>query len=206
MSRRAPALAAVIGLALSMVAFFVLVFPKIREIGNAKQDLQAAQDQEQVLRSQLARLQEAKENAPKLLRSLQKVRRQIPPVSDLPGIINLLQDAADVSRVDFFAVSPGSPTGTPVGAASEIPTQVQVIGGFFQVDEFMYRLESLPRAAKVINVQLAEGPDQLPQVQVTLDVRFFTTDQATGPGAPVEAAAAQPEAAASPSPSPAAGA
>lgn len=198
MSRRAPILAAVIGLALSVAAFFLLVFPKMREVGQVREELEAAQNDEVVLRSQLARLEEAKENAPRLLRQLARVRRQIPPVSDLPGIINLLQDAADISKVDFFSVSPGTPTSAFPGPASEIPAQVQVIGGFFQVDEFLYRLETLPRAAKVVNLQVGAGPNQLPQIQITMDVRFFTTDTTTGPGAPVEAAPAQTDQGGSP--------
>jgi Tfp pilus assembly protein PilO len=170
-------------------------------VGRAKEQLKSAQDEQLVLETELARLQEAKKHAPQLMRQLAKVRREIPPASDLPGLINHLQDAADISQVDFFSVAPQVPVVT--GQASEIPAQVQVIGSFFSVDHFLWKLETLPRAAKVLGVQVAEGPDQLPQIQVTLQVEFFTTDTTTGPGAAVPSKAGPPPAA---SPSPAANA
>lgn len=199
MNRRAPVFAAIGVAVVAIAATMLLVFPKFREVGNAKEELQSEQQQQVVLAAELARLQEAKKNAPQLMRQLAKVRRQIPPAADLPGLINLLQDAADVSQVDFFAVSPQAPA--VMGQASEIPAQVQVVGSFFSVDHFLWKLETLPRAAKVIGVQVAEGPDQLPQIQVTLQVEFFTTDTTAGPGAPVQTVpAAEPAPGASPSP------
>jgi Tfp pilus assembly protein PilO len=197
MNRRAPVFAA-IGVALvAIVATMLLVFPKYREVGRAKESLQEAREEQVVLEAELARLQEAKKHAPQLMRQLAKVRRQIPPATDLPGLINQLQDAADVAQVDFFSVAPSVPVVT--GQASEIPAQVQVIGSFFSIDHFLWRLETLPRAAKVLGVQVAEGPEQLPQIQVTLQVEFYTTDTSAGPGAPVPVKGA-PAPAASPSP------
>jgi Tfp pilus assembly protein PilO len=197
MNRRAPIFAAIGVAVVAIVATMLLVFPKYREVGRAKDELQSAQNQQTVLETELARLQEAKKNAPQLMRQLARVRRQIPPAADLPGLINQLQDAADVSQVDFFAVSPQVPVVT--GQAAEIPAQVQVIGGFHAVDQFLWKLETLPRAAKVLSVQVAGGPDDLPQIQLTLQVEFYTTDTTAGPGAPVPSKAA-PAPAASPSP------
>jgi len=199
MNRRAPVFAAIGVAVVAIAATMLLVFPKYREVGRAKDQLQTAQQEQVTLEAELARLQEAKKNAPQLMRQLAKVRRQIPPAADLPGLINQLQDAADVSQVDFFAVSPQVPVST--GQASEIPAQVQVIGSFFSVDHFLWKLETLPRAAKVIGVQLAEGPNTLPQVQITLQVEFYTTDTTAGPGASLQSAPeAGPAPAASPSP------
>jgi Tfp pilus assembly protein PilO len=197
MNRRAPVFAAIAVAVVAIAATMLLVFPKYREVGKAKEQLQEAREEQVVLETELARLQEAKKNAPQLMRSLAKVRRQIPPAADLPGLINHLQDAADVSQVDFFSVAPQVPVVT--GQAAEIPAQVQVIGSFFSVDHFLWRLETLPRAAKVLGVQVAQGPDQLPQIQVTLQVEFFTTDTTSGPGAPVPTKGG-PAPAASPSP------
>jgi hypothetical protein len=102
----------------------------------------------------------------------------------------------------------------PAGSAAEVPAQIQVVGGFFPVDEFLFRLETLQRASKVTTVAVSEGPEGLPQLQVTLDARFYTTDIDAGPGAAPpapsggeETATASPSPAASPAPgtSPAAG-
>jgi Tfp pilus assembly protein PilO len=199
--RRSPIFAALIVVALAVALFFLLVFPKMGEVRETEDELEQAQREELTLQTQLASLQEAREQAPEIQRQLARLRRQIPPVADLPGVINELQDITDVSGVDFFAISPGQPTPAPQGQAAEIPAQVQVVGTFFPVDEFLFRLETLPRASKVTNVAVTEGPDGLPQIQVTLDVRFYTTDLDAGPGAtPPGSAEGGAAPAASPSP------
>jgi Tfp pilus assembly protein PilO len=196
MNRRAPLIAAVIFLVLALLLFILLVFPTFGEISDTQDSLKQAENEEVLLQAELARLQAAQEDLPRLQRQLARFRRSIPPVADLPGLINQLQTAADVSGVDFFAISPGDPLPLAGGEVSEVPAQIQVIGTFFPVDEFLFRLETGHRASKVVNVAVAEGPDLLPQISVTLDVRFYTTDTDAGPGA------AAPEPAASPSPSP----
>jgi Tfp pilus assembly protein PilO len=198
-TRRGPIIAAIVAVVLAVALFFLLVFPKMGEVGETEEELEQAQQEELTLQTELSRLQAAREQAPQIQRQLARFRRQIPPVADLPGLINQLQDVADVAGVDFFAISPGTPAAAPTGTAAEIPAQVQVVGSFFPVDEFLFRLETLPRASKVVNVTVAEGPESLPQIDVTLDVRFYTTDTEAGPGA---AAESEPAPGATPSPSP----
>jgi Tfp pilus assembly protein PilO len=200
-SRRAPLIAGVVFVLLALVALFLLVLPKINDVGKAKDRLEDARQEEVVLQTELSRLQEASENAPELRRELARFRRAVPPVADLPGLINQLQTAADVAGVDFFSISPGDPAAVPQGGAAEVPASVQVIGGFFPVDEFLFRLETLQRASKAVTVDVTEGPDGLPQIQVTTEVRFYTTDTDAGPGsAPPAAPGASPSPGVSPSP------
>jgi Tfp pilus assembly protein PilO len=211
MNRRAPLIVALVVIAIAIAVFFLLVFPKMKQVGRAQDDLETARDEQVTLETELARLQAVREDAPKIRRQVARFRKEVPPVADLPGMINQLQDAADVSNVDFFAVSPGTPAAATAGAAAVIPAQIQVIGGFFQVDEFLFRLETLPRAAKVVTVAITEGPDQLPQIQVTMSVEFYTTDTSAGPGAAIDTApepgtSPAPGASPEPSPSPAEGA
>jgi Tfp pilus assembly protein PilO len=201
-NRRGPIIAAVVAVVLAIAVFFLLVFPKMGEVRDTEDELEQAQQEELTLQTELDRLQAAREQAPEIQRQLARFRRQIPPVADLPGLINELQDVADVSGVDFFAISPGTPTATPQATAAEIPATIQVVGTFFPVDEFLFRLETLPRASKAVSVTVAEGPEGLPQIDVTLDVRFYTTDTEAGPGAAVETPALGATASPSPSPSP----
>jgi Tfp pilus assembly protein PilO len=185
---------------LVILAVAFLVLPKNSEVGEKRQDLQEAEEQEAVLQSELARLQALEEDLPRIRRQLAGFRRAVPAVADLPGLINQLQSAADVAGVDFFAITPAEPLPAVGGQATQIPARIQVIGGFFPVDELLFRLETLRRAAKVVSITITEGPDGAPQINVELEVRFFTTDLDAGPGAPVETEV--PDAGPSPSPSP----
>jgi len=203
MSRRGPIIVLAISVVLAILLFFFLVMPKMREVSRTEESVEQARAQELSLRAELARLQGVRENAQQIRRQVARFRRAVPPVADLPGLINALQDAADVSDVEFFSVSPGTPVAFPTVAASEIPAEVQVIGGFFQVDEFLFRLETMNRAAKVISVSVGPGPDSLPQIQVSMSVEFYTTDPTSGPGTvPVELEEETPSPEASPTPTP----
>ena len=199
MSRRTPVIVAVVFVVLALVLFVLLVFPTFGDIRETEEQLQQARDQQVLLEAQLGRLQAAQEDLPRLRRQLARFGRSVPPVADLPGLINQLQNAADVSGVDFFSISPGDPLPVSGGQVSEVPAQVQVIGTFFPVDEFLFRLETGPRASKVVNITVTEGPEGLPQIDVLLDVRFYTTDTQAGPGADVPAPPS-PSPTASPSP------
>ncbi len=204
MSRRGPLIAGIVFLLAAILLYFFLVSPKMKEVGEAEDRLDAAVSEEQSLQSTLARLQEVQRDAPEIRRELAVVRQKVPPVADLPGLINLLQAAADSAGVDFFAVSPGDPEPAPAGNAVEIPAQIRVVGDFFAVDEFLFRLETLKRAAEVVTLGMTAGPDGLPGLQMELQAIFFTTDLDAGPGAaapaPTPSPAPSPSPGASPSP------
>lgn len=202
MSRRGPIIVLAISVLLAILLFVFLVMPKMREVSRTEESVEQARAEELSLRAELARLEGVREDARRIRRQVARFRRAVPPVADLPGLINALQDAADVSDVDFFSVSPGVPVAFPQIAASEIPAEIQVIGGFFQVDEFLFRLETMNRAAKVISVSVGPGPDSLPQIQVAMSVEFYTTDTTAGPGTAPAELEVEPSPDASPTPSP----
>ena len=201
MNRRGPLIVGIIFAVVALLVIFMLVLPKMSDVTEAEDRLAVEQAEQLPLQTELARLRDAADDAASLRRELARFQRAVPPVADLPGLINDLQTAADVAGVDFFQIDPSTPTPSTTGQATEIPVAIRVIGGFFPVDEFLFRLETLPRAAKVVSVTAAEGPDGAPQVDVQLSVQFFTTDLEAGPGAPVpEAPGGEPEAEVSPTP------
>ncbi|MGH2661718.1 MAG: type 4a pilus biogenesis protein PilO [Actinomycetota bacterium] len=181
--RRAPLIAAAVSVLLAVALVFLLVMPKMKDVDEANERLQEAEEQELVLQTELSRLQASAEEAPALRRELKEFRQAVPAAADLPGLINLLQDAADRAGVDFFSIVPGAPAPAAGRSASEIPAQIQTIGGFFSVREFMFRLETLQRASKVVSITVAPGEEDPSQLDVNLEARFYTTDLTTGPGA-----------------------
>lgn len=192
-ARRTPIIFGVGAVVLVVLAVFFLVLPKSADISKAKEDLATAQQQESSLRVQLQALQEAQQAAPQTKREIQKVETQIPPTADLPALIRLLREAADRAAVDLFQFSPSTPVLDPSGTFSTIATSVNVTGSYFALDEFLFRLESLPRASKVTNVTLAPGAASTGTSSTTttstagtlsmqLTVEFYTSDLSAGPG------------------------
>jgi Tfp pilus assembly protein PilO len=188
-NRRAPIVAgALMGFVL-VLAVVLLVLPKMREVSDADEQLQAAQDQEIALEAELRALEQAQAQAPETEQEIAVIEDQIPPTADLPSLFRLLQSAADRSAVDFFSFTPGTPVVDATSAYSTISAQVVVTGGYFAIDEFLFLLETLPRAAKATTIALApagavvEGATtSSTSLQLQTTVEFFTTDTSAGPG------------------------
>jgi len=185
-SRRGPLIAGAVSLVLAVLAVVLLLLPKMNDVKQTRDELSQAQAQEQTLRAQLASLQEAQKNAPLTKQQIAKIQTQIPPTADLPGLIRLLNDAADRSAVDFFSVAPGTPTAQTSGF-SIIPTAIQVDGSYFSLEEFLFRLETLPRAGKVTDISIAPGAQEAGStttatLSMQLTVEFYTSDTSAGPG------------------------
>jgi len=148
-NRRAPVIAGAIALLVAILAVFFLVNPKMNEVSEAQSQLQDAKDQEDTLQAQLRALEDAQQEAPQTEQEIAAIDAAIPPTADLPELFRLLQSAADRSAVDFFSFTPGTPVVDPTSSYSTIPSQLTVSGGYFAIDEFLFLLETLQRAAKV---------------------------------------------------------
>jgi Tfp pilus assembly protein PilO len=114
------------------------------------------------------------------------------------------------------SASPAAPAAPAYGptlpeSISVLPMAITVNGTYFAVDEYLFRLESMPRISKVSQLTLSAGSNGYPQLQLTFSVNFYTTDSSAGPGAepgaqsgpaaqPVPGSTAAPQPSSSPSP------
>ena len=59
-----------------------------------------------------------------------------------------------------------------------------VTGSYFAVTEFLFKIETLPRAAKTTAVSVSPAPTETNSslLTVTLAVDMYTSDQSAGPG------------------------
>jgi Tfp pilus assembly protein PilO len=202
------------GAALILVLVAGLILPKANQVRQRQHDLADAKHKQQTLTVQLEQLRGAAKDFKKNQRQLRILEQEVPETAQLPSIITLINAAADESAVDFMSISPQVPAeGTTV---STVPTQISVIGEYFAVDEFLFKLESLPRVAKVINITVspngssdaasaAVGSTGPLQLKVDLLAEFYTTDLSAGPGSSpghTEATQLAPAPGASPSASP----
>jgi Tfp pilus assembly protein PilO len=190
-SRRAPIVAGALMVFVAVLAVFLLVLPKMNEVTEAQDQLQAAQDQEIGLEAELRALQQAQAEAPETEQEIAAIEDQIPPTADLPSLFRLLQSAADRSAVDFFSFTPGTPIVDATVSYSTITSTIVVSGGYFALDEFLFLLETLPRAAKATTIAVAPTGSTDPEggattssslLQLQTTVEFFTTDISAGPG------------------------
>jgi len=187
-NRRAPIIAGAI-LLVALLAVFLMVLPKMSEVGETEDQLQQAQDQEINLAAQLNALEDAQAAAPETELEIAAIDAQVPQTADLPRLFRELQGAADRAAVDFFSFTPGTPVPNLTGSYSTIASQITVSGGYFAIDQFLFLLETLQRAAKVTTLAVtpsAGGEEttttSTSTLQLQITVEFYTTDSSAGPG------------------------
>ena len=184
MNRRAPIIAGAI-LLVALLAVFLMVLPKMSEVGETEDQLQEAQDQEINLAAQLNALEDAQAAAPETELEIAAIDAQVPLTADLPRLFRQLQGAADRAAVDFFSFTPGTPVPNLTGSYSTIASQITVSGGYFAIDQFLFLLETLQRAAKVTSLAVtpsAGTTTSTSTLQLQITVEFYTTDSSAGPG------------------------
>lgn len=189
MNRRAPIIAGAIVLLVALLAVFLMVLPKMSEVGETEDQLRQAQDQEINLAAQLNALEDAQAAAPETELEIAAIDAQVPQTADLPRLFRQLQGAADRAAVDFFSFTPGTPVPNLTGSYSTIASQITVSGGYFAIDQFLFLLETLQRAAKVTTLAVtpsAGGEEttttSTSTLQLQITVEFYTTDSSAGPG------------------------
>jgi Tfp pilus assembly protein PilO len=199
LKQRGPLVVGLVGAALILLLVVGLILPKAGEIGDRNKQLDAAKTEQTALTVQLEQLRALAKEAPQDRRRLEQLITAGPEMADLPGMIRLLNGAAGEADVDFMSVAPGIPTASTGAQVSTIPTQITVLGRYFAIDEFLRRLEALPRVSKVTNITVNPGPGGVPQLQMNLTAEFYTTDASAGPGSspghtePVPAPAPSPQ-------------
>ena len=182
MARRAPIIAGAVFIVLAILGVLVLVLPKMGEVSDTKEQLTVAKRDAVQLRAELSRLEDAKAAAPEAEAEILELETQIPPTVDQPGMIRLLSDAAAHSATQFWSLAPGAPTADESGEFSVISASLTVNGDYFSLDEFLYRLEHLPRAVKVMNVTLGTAAaGAIGDLSMQLTVELYTTDPDAGP-------------------------
>jgi len=182
MGRRGPVIAAAAGLALSVLLIVFLVLPKMAEVSEAQNRLTDAETEQQTLESRLRALEDARDSAPAAQATIAEVDRQIPPTADVPGVILLMDNAAVSSSLDLKVFTPAAPIFDPASGLSRIDIQVNVSGTYFELARFLSQVETLPRAAKVLNVTISPDAALAGALAMTATVQVYTSDTSAGPG------------------------
>ncbi len=174
------ALTAVGCLAVLAAGWFLVVSPKRAEADDLATQASAQQSKNAGLRQQLAVLKSQAKSLPQQQARLAAVAAKIPDNPALPALIRALDTAADAAGVELVSITPSAPTAltagtTPVaptgviaparagatsattGLLSSIGVTVNVVGGYFEMEQFLDALESLPRAFKVTAFTAAPG-------------------------------------------------
>ncbi len=182
-------IAAVLGLVVVLIAWNALFYgPAGKDLDEAKEQRDVAEREVDSLDARLKELRVDAENKPARLALKEELAAMIPELPQLESFIRAADDIRAETGVDWISVAPTEPTPSPTGI-SEIRMSIQLEGGFFQVQEYLKRLEDLSRLVVIDAIQISAGVQAdedggtpslsgAPTLSVTLTARMFT--QATG--------------------------
>ena len=183
-SKRAPLFAGIGSAAVALLLVLLLVLPKMGEVTEAQDLLDEKRLETTTLQSELLALQDAEARAPEARKTIEEVERRIPPVVDEAGIYQLLRNAGTNSGLDVVTIAIGAPAFDPDSGLSSMTVSMSATGTYFEVTEFMYEVETLPRAARTTNISLSPGEatGSIPTLTLTATIVLFTSDVSAGPG------------------------
>jgi Tfp pilus assembly protein PilO len=170
-TRRQELVLAAVGALLVLVAgTLLLVRPTRQATAEARADRDAAVAESQSLRDQVKALEALKPKEPELKAQAALAKAEFPATPALPGLVEALQDSATLAGVELGTVSPTTPKASTVNSQlAEITTTVNVSGGYFEIQDFLVRLEGLvkgsdparvdPRSVLIQSVNLTSSSD-----------------------------------------------
>jgi hypothetical protein len=185
--RQELVLAGAAALLVLAVGAMLLVRPTQQATAQAHADRDTAISENQSLRDQVKALEALKPKEAELRAKASLATSEFPATPALPPLVDALQDAASLAGVDLGTVAPTPPVASTLNPQlAEITTTLNINGGYFEIQDFLVRLENLvkgadpgrvsPRSVLVKSVNLGSG----------------------SAGATGESAAATPDASASP--------
>ncbi len=196
MTRRAPLLAALAAVLLTVAWWYLLYQPKRVEQADVEEQTTQLEAERGQLQSQIAVLREVEQNEEDYRAQLVRLRDYIPDNPGQPEALDALQQAADSSGVEITQLTFADPelveeapeTNKELTALARIPTQMTVTGGYFQVVDLLRRIEvDLARAVKVDTVTMAEESEEsFPELTVTAAGHIFAVLPILEEGADVE--------------------
>ena len=187
MTRRTELLVAAVGIVLVFVlGALLLVRPRQQAAAEATADRNSAIAESQALRDQVRALESLKDNAAELRAQAELAKAEFPSTPGLPALVDALEDAADQAGVDLVSITPAAPKASAdQPELAEIATGVNVKGGYFQIEDFLSRVENLVKGT---------DPERIPPRSVL--VRSVSVTSGSGDGGTGGSTAATPDASA----------
>lgn len=173
MTAKAPLLAIAACVLLSAAFYFLAWQPRDEEQTALEDETAELEREASGLRNEIAALTEIKDNEVEYRAALATLDEYVPQGPAQSVVMRQLQDAADDAGVTIESMQFGDPQrvedapepSEPGMVLASMSSSVQLDGGYFQIVDFLRRIEvDVPRAVLVSQLNLSEGDDGFPEL------------------------------------------
>jgi type IV pilus assembly protein PilO len=131
---------AVVAVVLIVAWYFLLLSPLRTKSSDLDSQIEAQRVALATAKQEVARLESYKKTAPQSRAEIVRLGKMLPESEGIPSLIIELTSTADASGVELNSIARGATQpGTPFGVQT---VSLQLTGQFFDVEDFLYRLES----------------------------------------------------------------
>lgn len=177
---------AALGAVLVLALYYMFAWrPKSNEVAQVETQIEAVVAQQATVEAEVRRLEEVRAQAPAIEASLAAAEAILPRDAALPSMIRQLVVAAEDSGVTLLSVTPGRGTQVEeLPGLSEFKLSIAAEGGYFQMVDFMRRVEDPALVARGIAWDVATlAPLDYPTLSATLTGTMFAQGDVPPPPA-----------------------
>lgn len=176
MNRIQIILSALVAVLIVVGFYFLVMQPQLDELAEIDQRIEAQQQEQVNLQSDIDRLRSVREDAPEVEAEVAAAEAIVPTDPSLPSALRQLQTAADDAGVVLESVTTERPVDLEVGpdGLSAINVNLQLAGSYFQLVDFLRRVEDpaiTPRGMVFSDANL--GVDNYPELNVSFTGQVF---------------------------------
>lgn len=171
--KRSHLLLAVLGAVLLIAVFWLLLFqPQRDRLAEVEEEIAVQLDQQAQETSAINRLRGVRDEAPEVEAQLAAAEAIVPRDAALPAALRQLQLAADESGLVLRTITTGRPSavaGDTAPGLAALSVQVQLSGAYFQVVDFLRRVEDPTISPRGLTWESASlSRDEYPTLNVAL--------------------------------------
>ena len=154
--------------------FMYLVYlPKSSEIDALQASISKLNDDINVSRIKVRRLDELKAENEKLRMQLKERQRQLPSKSEVATLLKQVSDLGVGTGLDIKLWKPKPSQKDASGLFISIPVDVEVAGDYHSVAMFFDRINKLPRIVNIKNLKMANAKEEAGKLKI--QTKFIAT-------------------------------
>lgn len=167
---------------ISGVFVWFVFIPKSGEISTLNGQIAALNNDINIHRIKVKRLDELIAENRQLQLQLAALKEQLPPEAEVEILLKQVSDLGGRTGLDFKLWRPAEKRPSASGLYVEIPVNVEVAGAYHALGVFFDKISKLPRIINVSNIRM--GSSKLEQNKVLIQTSFSATAFASVEGAP----------------------